>query len=68
MTELARETIIWNSVDTAPIGKIVLAAGGAYPRFMRLDADGQWRSLMGLPKNAPKAWAKIPTPKLAGAA
>jgi hypothetical protein len=64
MSEVARETIVWRTVETAPVGKIVLTAGGGYPRFMRLDEHGQWRSMTGRPKPAPMAWAKIPTPKI----
>lgn len=59
---VARAELVWNTIDTALSGKIVLTAGGGYPRFMKLDEHGQWRSMMGLPKTAPKFWADVPRP------
>jgi len=49
-----------SDVENAPKQKFLAAWGNGGWRFMKRDAVGQWRSVMGLPKPAPKMWAELP--------
>ncbi len=43
----------------APAGtRLMVWAGG--PRFMTKDEYGQWRNIMGAPRQAPTAWTLLP--------
>ena len=60
------ELLFRDDVQEAPRGKIVVCWGNGGWRFMRCDDVGQWRSIMGLPKRAPKMWAELPKEALSG--
>jgi hypothetical protein len=51
----------WQPAETAPVEQTVIAWGNGGQRFMRRDAIGQWRNMLGHPRPAPKFW----TPMLA---
>ncbi|MBG1233003.1 hypothetical protein [Aestuariivirga litoralis] len=54
-------------IQTAPVGKVCLAWGAGGWRFMKKDDMGQWRSMLGLPKAAPRWWAEAPAEALRAA-
>ena len=51
----------WHPIETAPQDTTVIAYGRAGQRFMRL-VGGQWRNMMGAPKQAPSHWMPAPRP------
>ncbi len=49
-----------DDIDAAPLNKVLMAWGNGGWRFMKRDEVGQWRSIRGLPKPAPKMWSLCP--------
>lgn len=49
-----------DNVDLAPAEQFLMCWGGGGWRFMRKDSVGQWRSIIGRPKPAPKLWGYPP--------
>lgn len=52
----------WKDAATAPVETTVIGWINGQPRFMRKDALGQWRNMMGRPKSSPKYWMMPPAP------
>jgi len=52
----------WQPIETAPKQTVVIAWGGGGMRFMTQDEDGQWRNMLGAPKQPPKFWTMPPAP------
>lgn len=51
----------WRTIESAPLRTVVLAWSGGV-RLMTLDDLGQWRNLLGRPKQPPVAWMPLPNP------
>ena len=52
----------WRPIATAPVNQTVTVWGQGGIRFMRLDDIGQWRNMLGAPKDAPTHWMPLPEP------
>lgn len=59
--EFQQVTITLNPrVEDAPKGVVLMVWGGGGWRFMTRDQVGQWRSILGRAKPAPRLWAYPP--------
>lgn len=52
----------WRTEAVAPSNVRILTWGKGGHRFMMKDDRGQWRNMMGAPKNAPTHWMPLPQP------
>jgi hypothetical protein len=50
----------WREATSVPVNTTVITYGQSGMRFMRKDEVGQWRSMMGHPKQAPTHWRQTP--------